>query len=208
MRKVSTLEADLAKFTSNDKSAKLNYMRTRFAGLLGRLVNCLQDTRQLTCETQPQTAYEKWFQLTFNDLIDVTIGAFKNPTDETLLCPKNLVQIYQQLIGTIRKRGTELYSNRSQLILDTISPVLGGLNGSVVPIPGTRCFNSNVTVHRVSKTVSTLPTKTKPKKISFHCSDGELRMFLFKGTCSSFVKMYNHVRFDTQATRICIWMSV
>lgn len=179
MRKINSLETELNKIAAARFEDKIKHMRAKFSQFLARLLNCLEETRQLTCDSQPETSYEKWFQATFNGVIYSTIDALKSPTEETLLNPKNLAQAYQQLIAVIRKRGCELYSNRSQLIMDTISPILSGLNGSVVPIPGSQHFN--VTVQRVNKTVTILHTKTKPKKVCFCGSDGKLRTFLFKG---------------------------
>lgn len=57
-----------------------------------------------------------------------------------------------------------------------ISAYLSQLSSSSIPIPGllyNRFQGGVVTIHKVHKNVYVLPTKTRPKKITFIGSDGK-----------------------------------
>jgi PI-3-kinase-related kinase SMG-1 len=56
-----------------------------------------------------------------------------------------------------------------------ISPALASLKDSVIAMPGVASRSGTIiTVSAVDNNIAILPTKTKPKKLVFHGSDGQL----------------------------------
>lgn len=69
------------------------------------------------------------------------------------------------------------------LKMQDISPILSTIRNTVIVMPGlaSSAKAKVVTIKSVMNHVSILPTKTKPKKIVFHGSDGRAYTYLFKG---------------------------
>lgn len=68
------------------------------------------------------------------------------------------------------------------LKMEDISPILSSMSNTVIVMPGlTTPSKRAITIRRVLNHVSILPTKTKPKKLVFHGSDGQPYTYLFKG---------------------------
>lgn len=83
---------------------------------------------------------------------------------------KNLQDSLQTKIG---KKGVS-YS----LKMEKISPILAQLKDTKIAMPGVERV---VTVASIDNSVAILPTCTKPKKLTFHGSDGKKYTYLFKG---------------------------
>jgi PI-3-kinase-related kinase SMG-1 len=85
--------------------------------------------------------------------------------------------IYDELVKFV---GTLDSSISSKLLTVNLSPNLSKYNFSTsrVSLPG---FLRGVTVEGVQPIVTCLPTKSKPKKITFRGSDGKLHEYLIKG---------------------------
>ncbi|KAL7080455.1 hypothetical protein ACQ4LE_000052, partial [Meloidogyne hapla] len=88
---------------------------------------------------------------------------------------------FRKILSDLNKRALK----RASLCLNVakISPVLNEMNSTAVPLPGQehRPFNEIVTIQKMSPIAYVLPTKTRPKKISFIGNDGKTYTFLFKG---------------------------
>lgn len=67
------------------------------------------------------------------------------------------------------------------LHLDEISPHLASLTGTEMALPGEVSASDAVTIQSIGKSITILPTKTKPKKLFFQGSDGHNYPYLFKG---------------------------
>lgn len=68
------------------------------------------------------------------------------------------------------------------LSMNDISPILANLRNTCIAMPGVAANdNKIVTIESVDNNVQILPTKTKPKKLIFHGSDGHVYTYLFKG---------------------------
>lgn len=66
--------------------------------------------------------------------------------------------------------------------MSDISPILANLKNTVISMPGQKSKNGmSVYIRSVDESVVVLPTKTKPKKLAFHGSDGKKYTYLFKG---------------------------
>ncbi|GLH00101.1 Serine/threonine-protein kinase ATR [Gryllus bimaculatus] len=66
--------------------------------------------------------------------------------------------------------------------MSDVSPALAELKKTVIAMPGVSSSERNfITIAAVDNNVAILPTKTKPKKLVFHGSDGQMYTYLFKG---------------------------
>ncbi|VDN41550.1 unnamed protein product [Gongylonema pulchrum] len=77
-------------------------------------------------------------------------------------------------------------SNRRLLMglqMADIAPALATFSHRLIPLPGQehKNFADVVMLERISKQTVILPTKTRPRKLVFHGSDGKDYPFLFKG---------------------------
>ncbi|RWS12933.1 Serine/threonine-protein kinase SMG1-like protein [Dinothrombium tinctorium] len=180
-KQVANLEDEISKVhknTSLSKEEKDLIITDKHKVFFRKIVYLLEQTQIITNET-PETPHENWFQRTFSKAISNALKSLKNPTEPSK--PQQSLLIYQQLIQLLQKKALQWSSGRSQLIMDTISPVLASLEKTVIPMPGVDPYYGSVTIERVCKTVHVLHTKTKPKKIVFQGSDGKLHTYLFKG---------------------------
>ncbi|KAI1289435.1 Serine/threonine-protein kinase SMG1 [Halotydeus destructor] len=181
VKKVNALEEEIKRARKKSQFATeselRDHMKVKYESYLQKLITCTEEMQSVTCDSIPETPYEKWFQATFGRMIPLFVETLKNPSD--YLAPQQSLSVYQQLIQQLRKRSMELSSGRSQLIMDTISPLLSSMSESAIAIPGLN--SKEVTIQRVHKTVTILHTKTKPKKVAFYGSTGQLHSFLFKG---------------------------
>ena len=58
--------------------------------------------------------------------------------------------------------------------MSDVSPALVGLKNSLIAMPGVASSSGSIiTVSAVDNNIAILPTKTKPKKLVFHGSDGQ-----------------------------------
>lgn len=183
-KQVFNLEAEIAKIQLNsllNEEEKEMIIREKHGIMFKRIIYFLELTQLITSET-PETKHETWFQSNFNDIISSTIKCLKSPN-----CPKqpqDSLASYQHLLHVLQKKSLVITSGRSQLVMDYISPVLTKMENTEIPMPGLNVHSENnniITIQKVCKTVTTLHTKTKPKKIVFYGSDGKTYTYLFKG---------------------------
>ncbi|KAI1718635.1 phosphatidylinositol 3- and 4-kinase domain-containing protein [Ditylenchus destructor] len=128
--------------------------------------------------TMPATNCEKRFNFAFKNQLAESIEKFSVNKMEPSLAWAPL----KKLTNDLTQRSTK----KSSLCLSTheISPYLYAMESTSVPIPGhefKRTSEGIVTLQKMDNTVYVLPTKTRPKKISFRGSDGKQYSFLFKG---------------------------
>lgn len=123
-----------------------------------------------------ETPHEKLFQEKFGPCIEEVINKMKNPKNpaKPQMAAQPLKQLEAKLAQRVNKRGA--YS----LLMTDVSPVLANLKGTCIAMPGVNMSNV-VTIQSVDNNVQILPTKTKPKKLVFHGSDGHVYTYLFKG---------------------------
>ena len=179
-KKVSLLEDEVSKvceMSDWSREEKETYISKHHSSSFKKIIDLLRETQAGTINCYPETSHEKWFQSSFGDLIDSTVYSIEHPPD--ILKPQQILTMYQKLIQELQKRSAEMSNGRSQLVMDTISTVLANMVRTSIPMPGIK--KKRVTIEKVSKTVTTLHTKTKPKKVSFHGSNGQLYTFLYKG---------------------------
>lgn len=145
--------------------------------ILRPIIFILENLLSMTSVTA-ETPHEKMFQEKFGPCIDKVINKMKNPKNpaKPQIAALPLKQLEAKLAQRIHKRGA--YS----LLMTDISPTLANLKDTCIAMPGVNMVNNKiVTIRSVDNNVQILPTKTKPKKLVFHGSDGHVYTYLFKG---------------------------
>ena len=125
-----------------------------------------------------ETPHEKLFINKFGPCIEDVIQRLKNPKNparpRSAFAP--LKQLESKLAQRVNKRGAYTLS------MTDISPVLASMTDTGIAMPGVLGIAKKiVTIRSVDNNVQILPTKTKPKKLVFHGSDGHVYTYLFKG---------------------------
>uniref|UniRef100_A0A158R632 non-specific serine/threonine protein kinase n=1 Tax=Syphacia muris TaxID=451379 RepID=A0A158R632_9BILA len=137
----------------------------------------LEALYERTCVREVTTANERHFRDLYYTQISAAFQNFKLSKQE----PRKAWQPFKQLLVTLTQRS----SKRGALSLATadIAPHLCAMRDTKIPLPGQELkeFSEVVTVSQITKQAVILPTKTRPKKISFVGSDGKEYPFLFKG---------------------------
>uniref|UniRef100_A0A915PYZ3 non-specific serine/threonine protein kinase n=1 Tax=Setaria digitata TaxID=48799 RepID=A0A915PYZ3_9BILA len=145
-----------------------------FTSLVYRII---EDLYVKTCSTSPVTVNEKQFQDTYLTTIEEAMKILRMNKSE----PRQAWAPFKLLLAQLNHRA-----NRRSLVclqMIDISPRLTALNKTHVPLPGQehKNFCDVVMMERISKQTVILPTKTRPRKLAFHGSDGKDYPFLFKG---------------------------
>lgn len=180
-KRVTLLEEEVERMNNTNcnlrKEAKIRHLSEKFFNNFNRLAGFFEEIKQVTVDQYPETPYEKWFQSTFSQQIVSLVTTLKDA--ENLTRPQCILQVAQRLLAKLQKKSHEISSGKSQLVMDIISPVLSSMSNTVVPVPGLR--TQGVVISKIGKTITVLHTKTKPKRVTFVGSDGEMHNFLFKG---------------------------
>lgn len=183
-KQILRLESEISKFKKNSlmRDDKDSFMREKYNNCFKKVIAILEHVQSITNEL-PETQHEVWFQRNFSKVIQDFINSLKAPVDP--FEPQQVLTKYQQLLQLIQKKAIQSQCNgRSQLIMDTISPVITKFENTVIPLPGInkhKADSTPITIQKVCKTVTILHTKTKPKKIAFYGSNGKIYTYLFKG---------------------------
>ncbi|VDO99149.1 unnamed protein product [Soboliphyme baturini] len=83
------------------------------------------------------------------------------------------------LLITLLQRNNR--KNNWILRMKQISPLLAELRNTDIPIPGIGGSDTPVTIYGIDEGTTILPTKTRPKKLSFIGNDGKKYFYLLKG---------------------------
>uniref|UniRef100_A0A1I7T9F9 Serine/threonine-protein kinase smg-1 n=1 Tax=Caenorhabditis tropicalis TaxID=1561998 RepID=A0A1I7T9F9_9PELO len=159
-------------------SMKDDIIRQKTILLTRQIFDVLDDLYQQTIIEPPKTKNEEEFVLAFSELLT---NAHQESKQSRLVSPEKSWAPFKNLIANFVhrniKKGMQLFET------EDISPYLANLASSCVPMPGQESveFDRVVSIARVAKQVTILPTKTRPKKLGFVGSDGKQLAFLFKG---------------------------
>uniref|UniRef100_A0A8R1DM78 Serine/threonine-protein kinase smg-1 n=1 Tax=Caenorhabditis japonica TaxID=281687 RepID=A0A8R1DM78_CAEJA len=146
--------------------------------LTRQIFDVLDELYQQTIIESPKTKNEEDFVAQYNDVLS---NAFAESKLARLTSPERSWAPFKSLIADFvhrnQKKGMQTFETAD------ISPYLAALEHSCVPMPGQESveFDRVVSIAKVSRQVTILPTKTRPKKIGFVGSDGRSVAFLFKG---------------------------
>lgn len=142
------------------------------------IIVVLEDLMTATTAVVAETPHERLFQEKFGPYIEEVIGYLKNPKtpSKPQVAAQCLKQLELKLAQRVHKKGAH------SLHMSDISPVLATMRNTCIAMPGVHPLNNvMVTIRCVDDNVQILPTKTKPKKLMFHGSDGNVYTYLFKG---------------------------
>lgn len=125
----------------------------------------------------PETPYEKSFQDKFIEPINDMLEKLRNPSNPEK--PDFWTPI-KQLQTKLQQKSNK--RSPYTLKMSDISPVLGNMIDTVISMPGVlTSLKIRITIQYIDNNVAILPSKTKPKKLIFHGSDGKIYTYLFKG---------------------------
>lgn len=152
-----------------------------------KILQSLADLHKAT-STPAETDNEQWFVKHFSTVIDSALAKLRfdsspeevwEPFNAVLLsifcsCYQKKVQFFFaefQLLSTLVQRANR--KSNWLLSMQHISPILASMKNTEIPMPGVVRDGSTVFIHSVGTEATILPTKTRPKKLSFIGSDGE-----------------------------------
>ncbi|KAL9873896.1 serine/threonine-protein kinase Smg1 isoform X2 [Glossina fuscipes] len=169
----NALEAETKKTNANTKETILFKYEIFMKHLLS-------DFQQITTVTdkEPETNYERSFQERFKPHISAVLAELQKSL--TLQKPNDCWTKIKQLYTIFQQRP--LRGNNSNMKVSDISPVLSNMQNTGITMPGLDIYEQPaVYIKSVDSLAYILPTKTKPKKLSFYGSNGHRYTFLFKG---------------------------
>ncbi|CAB3408298.1 unnamed protein product [Caenorhabditis bovis] len=160
-----------------NKEAMKSIMAKKTNLITCQIFEALDTLYQQTCEKPAETEHEKVFQSSFGEKLKAAAEESKlyREQPEKAWAPfKNLISV---MVHRHMKRGAQ------QIETKNISPYLATISKTCVPMPGQDSveFENVVHVHKIHPNIVILPTKTRPKKLTFIGSDGISYVFLFKG---------------------------
>lgn len=131
---------------------------------------------QKMTSVRPETQNERSFQRDFTKHIEDTLVALRKPFDcrfsDNWL---KFTAFYNRLQSKTLARP---------LRMKDISPVLAKMQDTIISMPGVASSDDAqsepIFIKSVNNDVRILPSKTKPKKLSFHGSNGKRYTYLFK----------------------------
>ena len=196
---IARLETEVKKVNLNaslSEEERKAIIKEKHQTIMKPVLYVLKHLRSVTVAVAPQTPHEEWFQKTFKSHIESSIEQLENPAQ-----PHSPTQTWQP-IRLLHQSLQQRSQRKSAHLLDLryISPALAKMNDTLISMPGVfrggRGRNSaaaaaaaaagssdgaGVCISKCENVVSILPTKTKPKKLVFHGSDGRKNAYLFKG---------------------------
>ncbi|XP_063243710.1 serine/threonine-protein kinase SMG1 isoform X2 [Bacillus rossius redtenbacheri] len=178
-RRLAQLDLEVAKVEDNpslSSSEKDHLIAEKHRIILKPLVFILEQLHAITSVT-PETPHEKTFQEKFGSSITEALHKLKHPANPRK--PHESWQPMKQLQSRLQQRAQKrsAYSIR----MSDVSPALAGLKDTLIAMPGISSTGRIITIAAVDNNIAILPTKTKPKKLVFHGSDGHMYTYLFKG---------------------------
>uniref|UniRef100_A0A336K3Y9 CSON000458 protein n=2 Tax=Culicoides sonorensis TaxID=179676 RepID=A0A336K3Y9_CULSO len=179
-KKINQFEQEWLKSKENLKQheTKLEIFKEKYKILIRPIIFVMHRLHQMTSRT-PETNNEKLFQEKFIRVFENLMKEFEQPFD-----PENPLStwhkfkiVYNQMQQRSQRRSAYMLQMRD------ISHILFQLKDTAISMPGIQVGKGlpPVYIKSVDNTVVILPTKTKPKKLIFHGSDGKQYAYLFKG---------------------------
>lgn len=194
MKKMTGAEFDNDNGKQDNQKAILN---EKYRLLMRPILFVMERLFEVT-SMKAETAHELSFQEKYSSAIEETIKSLKQPlTFEPQSYPDGW-QKFKQLYTVLQQRSQK--RSACTLKMMDISPVLAQMKNTVISMPGVENHHGRVNrltinednndssllkqsiyIRSVDNIVHILPTKTKPKKLAFHGSDGRRYTYLFKG---------------------------
>ena len=158
--------------TLNDKNIIL---AAKYSAYMKPVIFVFEQLLELTSRT-PETAHEEWFLTYYTERFRVALEKLKNPENVRKPAPSwhMFNELYQELLARNSKKGA------FSLGLKSIAPKLANLKNACIPLILSERTDL-VTIQSFRNTITIMPTKTKPKKITVVGNNGEDYSYLFKG---------------------------
>uniref|UniRef100_A0A6A7FPI8 non-specific serine/threonine protein kinase n=2 Tax=Hirondellea gigas TaxID=1518452 RepID=A0A6A7FPI8_9CRUS len=180
-RKCALLKTEIARLESNaslTQQDKKQLIKTKYEVIFKPVMLVLEQLWAISGGAAV-TPHERQFQAQYGSLIQEAVHLLRNP--ESYFQPHHALHKISKLQQSLSENKSSRRSN-STLQMSLISPRLAELRSTSIAMPGLLGqHNQIVRIHSVSEEVSILPSKTKPKKLSFRGDDGRLYTYLFKG---------------------------
>nr|XP_061829730.1 serine/threonine-protein kinase SMG1-like isoform X1 [Nerophis lumbriciformis] len=179
LRRIQQLEDEVKRVQNNNtlrRDEKIAIMREKHSALMRPMVFALEHVCSIT-SAPAETPHETWFQQTYGDAINSALERLRNPHNPAN--PASSWLPFKQMMLSLQQRAQKRASYL--LHLDEISPHLASMTATEMALPGVVSASDTVTIQSIGKSITILPTKTKPKKLFFQGSDGHNYPYLFKG---------------------------
>lgn len=194
-KRVSAFETELKR--ADGSESQYNILNEKYHILMRPVLFAVERLFDATLVVAAETAHELAFQERYSTVIADMIEWLKRPLTS---CPITLDGWHKlkQLHSLLQQRAQK--RSACTLKMADISPVLARMSNSVISMPGIerhhdtraarlhasdtvgdRQSQHSIYIRSVDNVVQILPTKTKPKKLAFHGSDGRRYTYLFKG---------------------------
>lgn len=179
-RKCHQLTAEIARLNNNSSLSQVEkhqLIKKKYDIIFKPLLFVLDQLADIT-STPPETPHECHFHDTYGPLISTALSNLREP--ESYFDPQSALSGLRQLHQMLQQRAHRRSSATLKMV--EVSPKLTSLSNTSIAMPGVVSASQQVvTVASVDGHISILPTKTKPKKLSFQGSDGKKYTYLFKG---------------------------
>lgn len=211
-RKCHQLTAEIARLNNNSslsQTEKTQLIKKKYNIIFKPLLFVLDQLADIT-STPPETPHERHFHDTYGSQISTALSNLREP--ESYFDPQSALSGLKQLHQMLQQRAHRRAS--STLKMCDVSPKLANLMSTKIAMPGVvSSCQQVVTIASVDGSISILPTKTKPKKLSFQGSDGKKYTYLFKGLedlhlderIMQFLEIVNTMLAKNQRGKDCIY---
>ncbi|KAJ3272712.1 Serine/threonine-protein kinase smg1 [Terramyces sp. JEL0728] len=177
--RVTKLNRDISRINSNTslaESEQAQLINQTVSSLLKPLIFAVEKMCESTYLKGAVTPHERKFIDRYAKLIEAALAFLTNcnqSTDfATIWIPFN--EILQNMTNDSKN------IKNSTLSLKSLSPYLANLSGSAIHMPGLE-LEEIVMIDSCFNEVKLIPTKTKPKRIQLHSSNGKSYSYLLKG---------------------------
>lgn len=177
-KRFATFEIELRK-SSDSSCEKTSLLVEKHRIMMRPLIFVMERLQEITA-VRAETNNERNFQDKYAQHIADTIDALKVPFQRDR--PSEAWQMFKSFYGLLQVRSQKRSACTLKMI--DISPVLAQMRNTAISMPGVDNVNNTnrmIYIKSVDPIVYILPTKTKPKKLAFHGSDGKRYTYLFKG---------------------------
>ena len=156
----------------NDKNIIL---AAKYSAYMKPVIFVFEQLLELTSRN-PETAHEEWFKAYYTERFRMALDKLKNPENVRKPAPSwhMFNDLYQELLAKNSKKGAFM------LGLKSIAPKLASLKNTCIPLILSETTDL-ITIQSFRNTITIMPTKTKPKKITVIGNDGKDYSYLFKG---------------------------
>lgn len=179
-KKFNTFNYDFILSLTNleEHQTKLDLFAEKYKVLMRPVLFVMQRLIEMTSRN-PETNNERYFQEKFLRVFQNLYKELQSPFDSEnpMASWMKFKSVYTQMQQRAQRRSAFMLKMRD------ISPILAAFENTAISMPGIQLPKGapSVFINSVDDTVVILPTKTKPKKLIFHGSDGKRYAYLFKG---------------------------